>query len=61
MDPVITPYGHTYERTALMEYFSRNGLKDRIAQQSLDPARLTPNSALRSIIQNFKQVSKELI
>lgn len=60
-DPVITPYGHTYEREALMEYMRHNGPKDPIAQQPLDPSRLTPNSALKSIIQNFKQVSKELI
>jgi hypothetical protein len=60
-DPVITPYGHTYEREALMEYMVQNGPKDPIAQQTLDPSRqLTPNSALKSIIQNFKQVSKEL-
>ena len=59
-DPVITPYGHTYEREALMEYMRQNGPKDPIAQQSLDPSRLTPNTALKSIIQNFKQVSKEL-
>lgn len=43
-----------------MEYMSRNGPKDPIAQQPLDPSRLIPNSALKSIIQNFKQVSKEL-
>lgn len=60
MDPVITPYGHTYERAALMEYFSHNGHKDPIAQQSLDPTRLIPNSTLKSIIQNFKQINKEL-
>ena len=59
-DPVITPYGHTYEREALMEYMRHNGPKDPIAQQPLDPSRLTPNTALKSIIQNFKQVSKEL-
>ena len=59
---LLPPYGYTYEREVLMEYMSRNGPKDPIAGQPLDPSRLTPNSALKSVTQNFRQdlVSKEL-
>ncbi|KAK9829123.1 hypothetical protein WJX72_004016 [[Myrmecia] bisecta] len=52
VDPVIAADGHTYERTALEEWFSRNETSP-MTGMVLDMKHLFPNIALRRLIQSY--------
>ena len=56
-DPVLTPYGHTYERSALMEYLSNHGNLDPKAGRPVDIDNIVPNNAIKEIVQAFKLMS----
>ena len=53
-DPVITPYGTTYERSAILNWLKRNKT-DPLTKKSLSKEMLITNYALRSAIQEYKQ------
>lgn len=53
-DPVITPAGHTYERTAIEAAIKKNG-RDPMTQEALKLEDLRPNRSLREAIEDYKK------
>lgn len=52
-DPVITPYGHCFERTAIEEWLGKNKVCP-ITGKPLDASQLIPCYPLKNIIQSLK-------
>ena len=57
-DPVITPYGTTYERAAILSWLKKHN-NDPLTKKKLTKEMLIPNYALRSAIQEFKESLKK--
>jgi tetratricopeptide (TPR) repeat protein len=57
-DPVITPYGHTYERQSIEKWLEEND-SDPFTRQPLSKAQLIPNIALRQAIDVWKRLDQE--
>ena len=53
-DPVVTPYGHSFDRKSIVEAINRNG-KCPITRKKLEIKDLIPNYALKTIIENYKK------
>ncbi len=53
-DPVITPYGTTYERSAILNWLKKNNT-DPLTKKRLTKEMLITNYALRSAIQEYKE------
>ena len=49
-DPVITVDGHTFERKAIEEWFSRGNCTNPLTGKALASKVLIPNIALKSVI-----------
>ena len=56
-DPVITPYGTTYERSAILNWLKKNNT-DPLTKKRLTKDMLITNYALRSAIQEYKETLK---
>ena len=56
-DPVITPYGTTYERSAILNWLKKNNT-DPLTKKKLTKDMLITNYALRSAIQEYKETLK---
>ena len=56
MNPVSTPYGHTYEYDALLKYMAANNNIDPIAKQPLKQDDLHPNGAIRKLAENVRKL-----
>ena len=56
-EPVITPYGTTYEKSAIMDYISKNK-KDFMTKKHLDEKMLVTNYILKVAIKNYKESLK---
>ena len=54
-DPVIAPSGHTYERAAILEHLQKHGQKEPLTGQPLAPEQLTPNRAMKALVEQYKQ------
>ncbi|CAM6023986.1 unnamed protein product [Sphagnum balticum] len=52
-DPVITPSGITYERSALLEHLRKVGNFDPLTRAPLTPEQVFPNLALKEAVQAF--------
>lgn len=52
-DPVITPSGCSYERSALLEHLSRVGKFDPISRSPMTESDAIPNVALRNATQHY--------
>ena len=51
-DPVIVVVsGHTYERSAILEHFRRNGARDPLTNCDLSSAKVMTNWAMRNVVQ----------
>ena len=51
-DPVmVVESGHTYERSAILEHFRRNGAKDPLTNCALSSAYVMTNWAMRNVVQ----------
>ena len=51
-DPVVVvDSGHTYERSAILSHFRRNGAKDPLTRLALSSTKVTTNWAVRQIVQ----------
>jgi len=58
-DPVTTPYGHTYERSALFEHL-QHWQSDPLTKQPLTIEQVFPNFALRQALEEYRgTLSKE--
>ena len=55
MDPVTTPYGHIYERDALLQYMATNDNMDPKAKKPLNQADLVPCSVIKTLAENFRK------
>ena len=53
-DPVQTPGGVTYERKYIEEYIEREGT-DPMTREPLSKDDLTPNRALKSVIEEYRK------
>lgn len=56
-DPVITPYGHTYERMVIETWLESNE-SDPFTRQHLNKEMLIPNFALKNAIEVWKKLDK---
>jgi len=56
--PVMAADGHTYERDAIQEYFSRNKsvVRSPVTNQALPSLELIPNHAIRSMVREWQEV-----
>ncbi|KAG2491535.1 hypothetical protein HYH03_010106 [Edaphochlamys debaryana] len=52
-DPVVTPSGRSYERTALLEHLKKVGRFDPITRQPMTEAQVVPNVSLRAAIELY--------
>jgi STIP1 family protein 1 len=52
-DPVITPSGITYDRVDIEQHLQRVGRFDPVTRQELGIEQLTPNLAMKEVIENF--------
>jgi leucine-rich repeat protein SHOC2 len=51
-DPVVVvDSGHTYERSAILSHFGRNGAKDPLTRRALSSTKVMTNWALRNVVQ----------
>ena len=57
IDPVITPYGISYDRESIEKWLTKNDL-DPIAHQKLNKNMLIPNYALKSLIEEYINANK---
>ena len=57
LDPVTTPDGITYERSALKEHLSKVGKFDPVTRRALEPHQLVPNLALKEAIGAYLQAN----
>jgi len=57
MDPVIAMDGHSYERTAIEQWFQAGRLTSPVTNERLASSSLMPNYALRSAIEAFREKS----
>ena len=53
-EPVITPYGTTYEKSAIIDWIAKNK-KDFITKKNLDEKMLVTNYILKVAIKNYKE------
>jgi hypothetical protein len=58
VDPVVTVYGHSYEREALLKYVREHGSIDPIAQRPINIGQLTPNTVVKNLIGTLRQAEK---
>jgi leucine-rich repeat protein SHOC2 len=53
-DPVmVVDSGHTYERSAILSHFERNGAKDPLTRRALSSTKVMTNWALRNLVQDW--------
>jgi leucine-rich repeat protein SHOC2 len=53
-DPVmVVDSGHTYERSAIVSHFRRNGAKDPLTRRALSSTKVMTNWAVRQIVQDW--------
>eukprot|EP00238_Polyblepharides_amylifera_P009940 CAMPEP_0196586860 /NCGR_PEP_ID=MMETSP1081-20130531/55823_1 /TAXON_ID=36882 /ORGANISM="Pyramimonas amylifera, Strain CCMP720" /LENGTH=271 /DNA_ID=CAMNT_0041908873 /DNA_START=234 /DNA_END=1049 /DNA_ORIENTATION=+ len=52
-DPIVTPCGFTYERSALFEHFDKLGHFDPVTREKIDPRQCVSNIALRKATQAY--------
>jgi hypothetical protein len=57
-NPVITPYGHSFERKSIVEVINRKG-KCPITRKKLEIKDLIPNYSLKTAIENYKKTTKK--
>ena len=51
-DPVmVVDAGHTYERSAILSHFGRNGARDPLTRRALSSTKVMTNWAVRQIVQ----------
>ena len=51
-DPVVVvDSGHTYERSAILSHFGRNGARDPLTRRALSSTKVMTNWAVRQIVQ----------
>ena len=51
-DPVfVVDSGHTYERSAILSHFERNGAKDPLTRRALSSTKVKTNWAMRNVVQ----------
>ena len=51
-DPVmVVESGHTYERSAVLKHFDRNGAKDPFTRRALSSTKVMTNWAMRNVVQ----------
>ena len=58
-DPVFCSDGHTYERVAITDWFSRGQNTSPLTGAPLPDQNLTPNHALRQGIERYQQQKKQ--
>jgi hypothetical protein len=53
-DPVfVFDSGHTYERSAILSHFERNGAKDPLTRRALSSTKVMTNWAMRNVVQDW--------
>ena len=53
-DPVMTMFGHTYERKALLDHLAKNNNQDPIAKKEVDPNALFPNKTVLELVRKYQ-------
>ena len=57
VDPVSTPYGHTYEKSAILEFMANNNNLDPKAGKRLQREDLRPVRELRAVVEDFRKAN----
>ena len=56
-DPVITKYGHTYERKEIENWIEKSG-NDPLTKKPLTKNDIFPNFQLKNLIEEYKKMKK---
>ena len=59
-DAVITPYGTTYERTAILTAL-RHKQEDPLTRQPLAVAQLVPNKVIAEAVERYRKSTADVI
>ncbi|CDW79897.1 ubox domain containing protein [Stylonychia lemnae] len=59
-EPVMTKYGHCFEKSAILDWIERQG-KCPLTQQPLTKQDLFPNYAIKGAIEEYMQKQKQLL
>lgn len=59
-DPVLTRYGHTYERAALLDYLAQNNNQDPKAGMEIDPEDIHPNIGIMESVKIYKKALQRI-
>ena len=54
-DPVITPYGTTYERSSIINWIEKNNNTDYISKKKLTEDMLVTNYILKTALKDYKE------
>ena len=54
-DPVLTPYGFTYERSALLEYMRNNNNRDPKGHKRIRVEDLIPQRDIKKLADSFRK------
>ena len=57
VDPVSTPYGHTYEKSAILEFMANNNNLDPKAGKRLRCEDLRPVRELKAVVEDFRKAN----
>ena len=55
VDPVVTPYGYTYEREALLKYMADNNNMDPKAKKTIQAHQLVSQRALKILADKYRK------
>ena len=56
VNPILTPYDHTYERDALLRFMAANNNMDPKAKRPLMQGDLRPNVAIKKLAENVRKL-----
>ena len=60
-DPVIIEDGHTYERSAILEHFRRQGFESPLTRQKVKKSSMVVNRFAKNIIQMYLLEKKKFV
>jgi len=58
LSPVVASDGHTYEKQALLNWFSSGSYTSPMTRVQLNPRALYPNRAMKALIDDYKKLHR---
>ena len=61
VDPVSTPFGHTYEREALLKYMAENNNMDPKAKKPIQKSLIFPQRTVKNLADIYRKSKGKLL